>query len=210
MINTLSATEEKPKVCLHGIQEGSVRLQLVTAAIGILSTTLPFIGDLIANNNTSQLPFKSRHSIVKLQQIIKKKNISIEVPTSYGKTILSPETKISFYKPIKGVTELRARVLRVGGKSPRGMFEAPSGSILYVDLTPEQAKLCGKNLYNQVKLKGIGSWNPETHELVAFKADSVVPVETKDVKDAFDRLALLLKDINDDDLISIRQTGDVL
>jgi hypothetical protein len=51
---------------------------------------------------------------------------------------------------------------------------------------------------------------PSQQRIVDSKADSVVSVETKDVKDAFDRLAVLLKDINDDDLISIRQTGGVL
>jgi hypothetical protein len=210
LINTASPENEKPKVCLQGIQEGSVKLQLVTAATGVLAITLPFIGDSIANGNTSKLPYKARQSIVALQGKIKKKKYSIELPTRSGCTILSSDTRISFSKPVKGITELRARVLRAGGKHPKGMFEAPSGDELYVDLTPEQAKLCGKHLYGQVKLKGIGSWNPETLELIAFKAESVIPVETQDIEATFDRLGSLLAAIKDEDLTNIRQTGDVL
>lgn len=210
LINTASPGNEKPKVCLQGIKEGSVRLQLVTATAGMLAVTLPFIGDSIASNDTSKLPYKARQSIVALQGKIKKKKYSIEIPTSFGRTIISENTKILFSKPVKGFTELRARVLRAGGKHPKGMFEAPSGDELYVDLTPEQAILCGKHLYGLVKLKGVGSWNPETLELVDFKAESVMPVETQDIEAAFNRLSSLLAVIKDEDLTSIRRTGDVL
>lgn len=77
-------------------------------------------------------------------------------------TVIPKETKIS------GLTEVFAKVLRVGGKVPKAMIELSNGGILYCDVPVDVAIKLGHRLYKRVIFSGLATWNAETLDIEEF------------------------------------------
>jgi len=207
----VSATPESTSeitIGLNSISEGSVRLGLATAVVGLLTATLPRIADTIATETTSTLPYKARRSLVALREVAKRRNVAVSfLGSDGGEVIFNRDTSVEIAEPVRGRTEQTVRVLRAGGKSPRGMFEAPQGNTIYVDLTEEQAIRCGKLLYEKIKLYGTGTWDPESLALISFKPDKISKPIRSTQDQAVRRLGDVLRQLDPRLLPDIRHEG---
>jgi hypothetical protein len=199
------------KVCLELISEGSVRLRLVSTVVGLLANTLPVVAQAIESGETVKLPIEVRRSLLNLVGITKRRNVGIQLPSnSLAPVVLDAETEIVVPRPIKGPSEIVAKVFRAGGKTPKGMFEGPSGSFLFLDLSEDQAVLCGKNLYARMRLRGIGTWDSETNLLIDFKPETVSPIIEHERVEAISRLREIFSNIDMSILAEIREEGGIL
>jgi hypothetical protein len=208
LVNATPNSTTEITIGLNSISEGSVKLGFATAVVGLLTATLPRIADTIAAEETSTLPYKTRRSLVALREVAKRKNVAVSFPGSDGgAVILNKDTSVEIANPVRGQTEQTVRVLRAGGKSPRGMFEAPQGNTIYVNLTEDQAIRCGKLLYEQVKLHGTGTWDPETHALISFNPDEISKPIRSTQDQAVRRLGDVLKQLDPNMLPDIRREG---
>src|SRR5262249_38810990 len=66
---------------------------------------------------------------------------------------------------------------------------ANRSSLLYVDVSEEDAKFLGQRLYDQVVLEGVATWDPETWAVREFRVSRVTEYRPGRVADAFRALA---------------------
>lgn len=199
------------KICLESISEGSVKLKLVSTAMGLLASTLPLVAQAVHSRETESLPAEARKSLHRLVGIVNKKDVSILLPGNYESPVfIDSETQVNVPRPIRGPSEIVAKVYRAGGKNPKGMFESPAGGFLYLDLSEAQAVVCGKNLYSRMRIKGVGTWDSETNSLIDFKPESVVPMPEHEREEAISRLGAIFANIDMSRLEDIRREGGIL
>lgn len=202
----LGESDEAATMCLDSIGEGSVKLRLVSATLGLITGALATVSGSVAEGDTATLPPTTRRALADLVEITRKRKLAVEFPhgsdsvvTVDQNTIVAPPVQVS------GPTQIVSTVFRAGGRNPRGMFEAPDGTSLFLSLTEEQAVLCGQSLYSRVRLKGEGVWDADSHELVGFHLESIEQVPDQNQEDAIRRLGPIL-DLVDCDRIARRRS----
>lgn len=127
---------------------------------------------------------------------------------------ITPDTKIPDQPRITGVTELAAKILRVGGKVPRAMLEMLDGTVIYCAIPVALAIELGHRLYEVATLTGVATWNAATLEIEDFAITAFSPFAQRAADDMFVELrGIIGPEIerlgNVDELVNrLRREGD--
>lgn len=102
------------------------------------------------------------------------------MPEATHQTESSAQRTITRSKPqlIKGTTTIFGRCMRVGGKIPKvDLALSNRDRLLHCKTTREIAIRLSRSLYQNVALYGRAMWDPDTWELIEFKATQIANQE---------------------------------
>ena len=175
--------EDEAVVSLVNIEEGSNRL---------IFTLSPFMWPILAELTNSieegdfvALSAKAHNALYDISRQAKKQHWDVLFPEQQGnqdqmyhihKTEISTQRPITPLKPqfIKGTTTIFGMCVRVGGKTPKvDLSLSNRDRLLHCETTREIAVRLSRSLYKNVALYGEALWNPDTWELVEFKATGI-------------------------------------
>jgi hypothetical protein len=173
--------------------------------------------EAVASANFASLAPQTLKALETISSFTRKHNAVAEfkaVGSSQVFVEINPETTIPKSICISGFTELIAKVLRVGGKSPRAMLELNDGSIIYCDIPVEIAIELGHRLYDPVVFSGEATWNANSLEIEEFKVLGFKEMPSKNPIDTFASLRELIgNQLSNQDAIELatflRRDGDI-
>lgn len=178
-------------VSLVDIEQGSSRLLFKPNLKSLVFGAALTINTSLANNNTSNLPFKTVESLAKIWKFTKKRNCQAEFLNAHIKTgIIVPEIPIEISKDFyfEGETTIYGKIERVGGAQPKVRIRIDEENVLYLDVDEELAKTLANRLYEKVKLDGTAKWRKGDYKIHDFKIKDVSDFTGGKITDAFQEL----------------------
>jgi len=202
---------------LTNIKDESVGLQFSPQPGELAFEALSIISEAIEEDSYENLPSSTIKSLQNVSTFTKRHDCTAHFTSNNGDQVtyatITPETEITYPSPLKGETVIYGNVLRVGGKTPKVMFETVGGDVLYCDSDRETAKKLGKKLYELVGLQGIAQWDAIDLHIVAFNIGGITDYTKTSISDSFKQLSGLIgehfSDIDDvDGYISEIRSGE--
>ena len=177
--------EDEAVVSLVNIEEGSNRLIFTLAPF--MCPVLAKLTNSIEEGDFVALPAKAHKALYDISRQAKKQQWDVLFPENQDhenqdqmyhihKTEISTQRPITPPKPqfIKGTTTIFGMCMGVGGKTPKvDLSLSNRGRLLRCETTREIAVRLSRSLYKNVALYGQALWNPDTWELVKFKATEI-------------------------------------
>ncbi len=172
----LRINEEGPLLSLVDVGEGSDVLTFsaptqVAAAIAVISGA-------IRKDEYEKLPRTTHSELYKISEAVREVGwgLAIEPDTGLGIEEAEIATPTGGIAPpsepltVTGTTRILGRCLRVGGATKAKAEVRPSrgGDLLYLNVSEEQARQLGRNLYEEVILEGTAEWEVETWRMTKF------------------------------------------
>lgn len=158
-------------VGVYEIADKSIGLRFKTTIATLVIPAFTQAAVAISDGNFEKLSPKSLDSLQKISSFTKKHNATTELNLVNANKKLAEITKDTIIpKPIKisGLTEISAKILRVGGKLPKAMLELHDGNIIYCGIPENLAKDLGRKLYEVVIFSGLAVWDAETITIEDF------------------------------------------
>lgn len=179
-------------VGLSSIEEGSVGLQFASSRNDLTSVAIKDIALSIREKNFYSLPEDSINSLKTILAFSKSRKCNAELYEMNGTkkllAVITPDTTILEYEPIKGETTIYGVVTRVGGSNedkPTIQFRTIEGSLIYCTSNKQNAKIAAKQLYQQVGLLGNAEWDAKTFEVKSFDIEEILEYEYTPLSEAF-------------------------
>jgi hypothetical protein len=177
--------EDEAVVSLVNIEKGSNRLIFTLAPF--MWPILAELANSIEEGDFVALPTKAHNALYDISRQAKKQHWDVLFPENQDhenqdqmyhihKTEISTQRPITPPKPqfIKGTTTIFGMCMGVGGKTPKvDLSLSNRGRLLRCETTREIAVRLSRSLYKNVALYGQALWNPDTWELVKFKATEI-------------------------------------
>ncbi len=105
----------------------------------------------------------------------------LDLPPDYAIEVPPPEYQ-------RGETVLFGKIERVGGVRPRVRLRVSPSEVVYGDISEEQSRILGSNLYSQTALKGQATWDAHDGTVVYFRVEEILHYEGGKVSRAFREL----------------------
>ncbi len=192
--------QDEVALSLIEIQEGSSNRLGFTVA-PLLLAALSWVTRTVQTEDYSGLPSKAHKSLYGIYQQAQKKGWEIQFVADPSQNIepatISAESPVPKPAPalVRGTSTIFGRCIRVGGAEPKIDIRLSNRRrLLHVEATEEMAKRLARNLYESVAITGEATWEPETWEIVDFKATSVVNIQSTSPLQAFKELAEVVGD----------------
>lgn len=178
-------------ISLTGVRDGSCYLSLTVSPVAweAVATVCRSVEDRIF----ARLPRLAQAKLAELSRVFAHRGWEGEFTgRSLPKAIISATNPIPEPPPprLRGSTTLVGQCIRVGGVQP-GVQVRPSkgGKLVTVQAPRELVKELGDRVYETVALEGDAVWDPDTWELIEFRAARVLPYKPNDLLVAFHELA---------------------
>ena len=98
-----------------------------------------------------------------------------------------------------GETVIYGSIQRVGGAEPKiSIKNSIDDSTLYCSASKEIAKQIGQNLYEEVGLKGIATWEKTTNQIIDFKVTEITKYKKHSITEGIKGLSNLIGKYWDD------------
>lgn len=212
-----SIKKDEVVVGLYEIADASLGLRFKSSLGGLAMTAFIATSEAIACSNYASLTPQTLKALETISNFTRKHNATAELKATGTNQVFAeirPETTIPKSISISGTTELIAKVLRVGGKSPRAMLELNDGSIIYCDIPVEIAIELGHRLYEPVIFSGEATWNAGSFEVEEFKVYGFKEMPTRNPLDALAEIRNLIGNkISIQDAVEftslLRRDGDI-
>ena len=127
--------------------------------------------------------FSKRHNCVAELKI---PGEALPIATITSETVIPQEPRI------RGTTEIEAKIVRVGGKTPKAMLELHDGSAIYCDVPVDIAIELGHRLYTTAVFLGTATWNVNTLDLEEFKIVSFQEFPRMDIEETLGELSKII------------------
>lgn len=88
----------------------------------------------------------------------------------------------------RGETTLYGKVERLGGVRPRVKLRVSGNQVVYGDITEEQGRLLGLEIFEHVGLAGNATWDARTGEVVYFRVTDILPYKPVSAQEAIAEL----------------------
>jgi hypothetical protein len=162
----------------------------------LVEPALDEFAEIVKSGEMDALPYSAHDPLKEFTAFIKRRNCEAHFSSINGQTttklIITPDIELNFPGFITGETTIYGRILRVGGKEPKVMFEPFSGMTIYCNVSEDLAKKLGEYLYTEIALKGIAKWNPHTLDLCNFKITGYHEFKSGNIQNAFSELSKLI------------------
>lgn len=158
-------------VGIYEIADKSIGLRFKTTIAALVIPAFIQASVSIVDGEFDKLSPKSLDSLQKISNFTKKHNAVTEINLVNANRKLAEITKntvIPRPSKISGLTEISAKILRVGGKSPKAMLELHNGNIIYCGIPENLAKDLGRKLYEVVIFSGLAVWDEENIAIEDF------------------------------------------
>lgn len=142
----------------------------------------------VASGNYNQLPQEAVEGLRCLTRFSKKHNCDGNfIQNNQRLASFHPDTKITYSNEnvIKGETTIFGEVQRAGGVDPRVTLKINNEYTISFDVKKEIAIQLAGNLYKDVSLLGIATWDKKTYRVLDFKAKAVSSIREHNITETF-------------------------
>ncbi|MCK9590243.1 MAG: hypothetical protein WC076_01430 [Terrimicrobiaceae bacterium] len=205
-------------VGLSGIQDQSIGLAFTSNEESVISTAYQELVAALENRLFRSLPAQSLEGLRTLTQFARERkghtqfwNGSqrgplLDLPPEYAIEVPLPEYQ-------RGETVLYGRIERVGGVRPRVRLRVSPKEVVYGDITEDQSRILGSNLYSETALRGQATWDAQDGTVVCFRVEEILHYQRGKATQAFqepsDAAGGAFDQIEDVDLFATRiREGD--
>ena len=188
-------------VGLASIQDGSIRLGFNSLMASVVVAGYLSVAEAVRTEDFSALPYDSRVALRKIVAFTRHHQCVAELLSPQDDTLIAsitPATAVAEPGLVRGQTTLYGQIQRVGGKSPRVMFETITGETIYCETSKQLAQQLGHRLYEFAEITGMASWNPNGWQLEEFQIESFIPSEGKTPEETIIELKRLVGQYFDD------------
>ena len=191
-------------VGLVSVGAGSVRLEFASPLSDLMDVAYSEIAETVVSQDYTKLPSDTVKGLRTISGIARRRNCSIEMRASNGRSrvlaVIEPSTLVDIpdVQKYSGPTTLHAKVIRVGGKTPTVMVELPDGNTLYVKVKQGVAIEMAQWLYHWVMLTGEARWNYDERAIDDFEVERFAPFDDVPIDEAMAGLAALVGSVFDD------------
>ena len=184
------------------IEDGSVKLQFLPNLRPVALAALQTVAVAVSSGDYQHVPNQAVKCMKTIQTFTKRHNCVAEIREAETApqpiATISPDTEITERPLIEGKTELFGEILRVGGKTPRVMFQEPRGRVIYCTASYDVAKELGQDLYSWVTIMGTAKWNPEDLTVEEFAITELTSAPTEPVTSTVGQIAQLCRAFYED------------
>lgn len=167
-----STKREDIVVGLYEIGDRSIGLRFKASFSAIALPAFAAASQAIAVGDFHDLSPQSLKPLQVLWNFSKRHNSATElkfVDAQVPLATIDPSTTLPPTVKLRGGTEFVAKVVRVGGKTPRAVLEMLDGTLIYCDVDEVLAKELGHELYTTATFTGDAVWSAATYELEEFR-----------------------------------------
>ncbi len=106
---------------------------------------------------------------------------TLDLPPEFGIDIPAPEYQ-------RGETVFHGKIEWVGGVRPRVRLRVSDRQVVYGDVSEEQSRELGSQLYSHAALRGQATWDAQDGSVVYFRVEEILRYERVKVSGAFEEL----------------------
>jgi len=169
---------------LISIRDKSTEAVIESNYLSLVEASSEQINHDIDKKDFSRTPEPTRNALKEIGEVIQGKRCHVEFyPDANNRKVkakLTPEIAMKLqprkaYK-INGSTTLFGELITIGGAEPGCKIRLTNGDLFsQIKLGMSLAKELSQRLYETVSLRGIGTWDSNTLELVKFEVKEVLP-----------------------------------
>lgn len=183
---------ERPSVCLHSIQPGSLNIEF-TILDGRTSQRFFRAGPSISRGVLSGLPGQTVDGLIAIQEFAARHDCRARIsnPRARSKSggfEITKDTELRRPGSITGQTEITCEILRAGGVSSAARVRLMNGDILSCKCSKSIAQALGSRLYKEATLKGEAEWDLASGKIIKFTVSDCAEFTPRDPVVAFDEL----------------------
>lgn len=149
------------------------------------------------HNNFNSLPKSSVEALRTITRFSKRHDCDgAFIQNDNRLATFNPKTEVSYRASdlIKGETTIYGEVKRAGGEIPKVTLRINDEYSIHFEVRKEIAIQLATQLYKEVGLVGIATWDRTTYRVLDFKAKGIVNLESSSLNDTFNGLYNLLGD----------------
>jgi hypothetical protein len=179
---------------LVSVQGGSAHFELAPRREEVQVAAFNRWTESIRANDYRGLPTTSVEGAQTIAKFSRRRDCRIQLASAMNgrssEVTVTPTTEVDAPEPVyvQGTTTVYGRLIQVGGVKPKAKLRLPSGNLLVVSVTSEQARRLAGSIYDVVGIRGEATWNADGFTIENFQVQKLVPFEDTPPTEGFRQL----------------------